>query len=412
MGVSKMISRIINLFSQYPPLSERLPLPPQQAPAAYALVILGYFFGSGPIQTQAVVYILLILGYYRPFYTSGDVVTDYTMSSMFFVLCISYLDHGTSSESGPRYTGRPDKPLPNGGIGVKDSQTYVQKLKWAVRLASTPRGIGWDWQVKNVPPHPDADLPRLQFVWRQVVEVAWRTALKAAAVYVIGFCKAVQPSMTSPAAGWILDTTVAWCGAVWSWNTLGVSNAAGAAITVMLGICEPWEWPPVFGKLGDAWSVRQVWSTSYHQIMRRPFQTPGLKLARFLGLKKGSFGSRYFQLYSTFFVSFSTHWYQSFIVSRHDNGELSFFMLQPVIISIEDFLQWLWRKSVDPKRRKELARFETLVGYVWTIAAFTFTLRNIMRGWTDIGLVGGSGPGEKTALQLGRQHGIAYLQEW
>ncbi|KAI1206761.1 uncharacterized protein F4807DRAFT_438204 [Annulohypoxylon truncatum] len=407
-----MPSRITDLFSSgYPPLTSRSPLPPHQLPAAYAAVVLGYFLGPGALQTLGVTCVLLYFGLLRPFFTTGDVVTDYTMSSSFFVLWISYLDHrGSKSAGGPRYTGNPDKPLPpNGG----DAMTRAQKLRWAVRLASTPRGIGWDWRVKNVPPHPGADLAPLSFVWTQVVEVAWRTALKAAAVYVIGFCKVVQLSTTTSAmGGWLLDATVAWCGAVWSWNTIGSSNAAGAAITVLLGICESWEWPPVLGALGDAWSVRQVWSTSYHQIMRRPFQTPGLRLARFLGLKKGTFGSRYLQLYSAFFVSFCTHWFQSFVVSRHDNGELAFFMLQPVIISVEDFLQWIWRKSIDPKRKKDLTRLETVVGYVWTIAAFTFTLQPVMRGWTDIGLIGGGGPDEKAALLLGHQHGMAYFQGW
>ncbi|KAI2466734.1 hypothetical protein F4781DRAFT_336972 [Annulohypoxylon bovei var. microspora] len=409
MGISEMLAWITR---QYPPLAERASLPPLHMPAAYAAVLLGYFVGPGPAQTFCVTHVLLLLAAFRPFYTTGDVVSDYTMSSTFFVMWIAYLDHGLKGEGSPRYVGRPDRPLPGGGVGERDSETWVRKLGWAVRLTTTPRGIGWDWQVKNVPPHPGANQPRLRFVWEQVVEVVWRTALKALAVYTIGFCKAVQPSVTSSLSGRILDATVAWCGAVWSWNTIGAANAAGAAITALLGICEPWEWPPVFGALGDAWSVRQVWSTSYHQIMRRAFQTPGLRLARFLGLKKGTFGSRYLQLYSTFFISFCVHWWQSFIVTRHDNGEFAFFMLQPVIISAEDLLQWIWRKSVDPKRKKDLARLETLVGYVWTIAAFTFTLRHVMGGWIGIGLVGGGGPDEKAALQLGRQHGVAYLGGW
>ncbi|KAI1087688.1 hypothetical protein F5B19DRAFT_60572 [Rostrohypoxylon terebratum] len=404
-----MLSRVV---SAYPPLAERLPLPPQQLPAAHAVVLLGYVLGPGPFLTFSVTCVLLPLAFLRPFYTSGDVVTEYTMSSMFLVLWIKYLDHGLKGEGGPRYRGKVGGPGEGGGVGARDAKTWMEKGKWALRLMTTMRGIGWDWRVKNVPPHPEADMAPLQFVWGQVVQLVWRAALKAVAVYVIGFCKAIEPSVTSSAGNWFLDSVVAWCGAAWSWNTIGMSYAAGAAITALLGICEPWEWPPVFGSLGDAWSVRQVWSTSYHQLMRRTFQTPGLRLARFIGFKKGTFGSRYLQLYSTFFISFCIHWFQSFAVSRHDNGELSFFMMQPVIISVEDFLQWIWRKSVDPKRKKDLARVETLVGYVWTIVAFTFTMRYVMRGWVSIGLIGGGGLDEKAALQLGRQHGIAYIQGW
>lgn len=84
-------------------------------------------------------------------------------------------------------------------------------------------------------------------------------------------------------------------------------------------------------------------------------------------------------------------------------------MLQPLFITIEDFLQWIWRKSVDPRRKNNFAGLEFFVGYAWTIAAFTLTLRAIMQGWTDMGLIGGGGADEKAALQLGRQHGAAYL---
>ncbi|KAI0897392.1 membrane bound O-acyl transferase family-domain-containing protein [Annulohypoxylon nitens] len=414
MGISKMLSRIANLFSAYPPLAERTPLPPQQIPAAYAVVLLGYVLGRGPFLTFGITHVLTLLAYFRPFFTSGDVVTEYTMSSMFIVLWMTYMDHALRGGGGPRYRGREGGKGPGAvvWVGARDEKTWMGKVKWALRLTTTMRGIGWDWRVKNVPPHPEADLAPLQFVWGQAVQVIWRTALKAVAVYTIGFCKAIEPLVTSSAVHWLIDAIVAWCGAAWSWNTIGVSYAAGAAITVVLGICEPWEWPPVFGSLGDAWSVRQVWSTSYHQLMRRTFQTPGLRLARLIGFRKGTFGSRYLQLYSTFFISFCIHWFQSFNVSRHDNGEFSFFMLQPVIISVEDFLQWVWRKSVDPKQKKDLAWIETLVGYVWTIAAFTFTMRYVMRGWTSIGLIGGGSPEEKAALQLGRQHGTAYVQGW
>ncbi|KAI1140803.1 membrane bound O-acyl transferase family-domain-containing protein [Hypoxylon sp. FL0543] len=407
-----MLKMITHILSQYPRLDEREPLPPQQLPAALAVVVLGYFLGPGIVQTWGVAYVLLLLGAFRPFFTTGDVVTDYTQSGLFFVLLLSYLDHGTKTQSGPRYVGNPDTPLPNGGIGQRDSKTWMEKLKWSLRLATTPRGIGWNWQVKNVPSRPNANRPRLEFVRDRVAELAWRTALKALAVYIAGFCQAVRWSSTSPVASWLLDGVVGWCGAVWSWHTIGVAHAAGAAITVLLGICEPWEWPPVFGRLADAWSVRQAWSTTYHQTMRRPFQNPGVRLARFLGLKQGTLGSRYVQLYLAFFISFCVHGWQSFTTTRRDNGEFRFFMSQAVIITIEDLVRWIWRKSIDHNQREKLARLATLMGYMWTIAAFTVTVQPIMKGWISMGLVGGGDLGEKAALRLGWQHGAVYLQNW
>lgn len=253
-----MLSELLNPY--YPPASERTPLPALYFPVAYATVLLGYFLGPGHLQTLLVASILVPLALQRPRYTTGDVVTDYSLSGTLIMLLLTYLDHGTAKEDAPRFLGNPASPLPGGGVGEEDPETAWQKLKWATRLSTSPRGIGWNWQVKGVPAHPGASQPRSRFVFERAVEVARRSALKALAVYGIGFCAAVRPSAaTSPLSDFLLDAAVSWCGAIWSFNTIGVSHAAAGAVTVLLGICEPWEWPPVFDALGKAWSVRQLW---------------------------------------------------------------------------------------------------------------------------------------------------------
>lgn len=254
-----MLGQLLNPF--YPPLSEREPLPALYWPVLQATMLLGFFLGPGTPQTLAVTSVLLPLALLRPRYTAGDVSTDYSLSSMAVVMLLTYLDLGTATKNGPRFLGNPAKPLPNGGVGERDSKSWWQKLKWAARLTATPRGIGWNWQVKGVPAHPGASQSRLRFVSARVAEVAVRLAVKALAVYGIGFCAAVRPSPSAagPLNGFLLDAAVSWCGAVWIFNTLGAPHAAGGAATVLLGVCEPWEWPPIFGSLSDAWSVRQLW---------------------------------------------------------------------------------------------------------------------------------------------------------
>ncbi|OTA99124.1 hypothetical protein M426DRAFT_325421 [Hypoxylon sp. CI-4A] len=409
MAGSQLLSQFRNLFPDYPALEAREPLPPHQYPTAFIALVLGYALGPGPVQTSCITWLLLHLGLSRPCFTLGDTTLDYTTSSLFFVFWLWYVDHGVGRGGGPRYVGRLGRSLPERGVGRKDLKTWTEKLRWAVRLASSMRGVGWDWQVKNVPAHSDADIPRFRFVRDRVLEVLRRSVVKVLAVYTIGFCKTVQLSASSTLTILLLDAIVSWCGVLWSWHTIGVSYAAGAAMTVFLGLCEPWEWPPIFGSLRDTWSVRQVWSTTYHQLMRRTLQQPGIRLAHLLRLKKGTLGSRYVQLYAAFFISCSIHWWQSFSITRRDNGEYAFFMAQPVIITVEDFLRWIWRKSVDPRRKEKLTGLGYVVGYVWMVITFTVTLRPIMKGWTDIGLVGGGGLDEKAAMRLGRQHGAAYL---
>jgi len=37
---------------------------------------------------------------------------------------------------------------------VKLSETWWDKLKWVASLKMTLRGVGWNWEVKNIPPNP------------------------------------------------------------------------------------------------------------------------------------------------------------------------------------------------------------------------------------------------------------------
>lgn len=140
----------------------------------------------------------------------------------------------------------------------------------------------------------------------------------------------------------------------------------------------------------------------------KTLQQPGIRIARFIGFKKGTLLSRYFQLYLAFFISFSIHWWQRYTITRRDGGELAFFMMQPVVITIEDFIQWVWGRTISPKRKETLHSFEQVVGYVWTFAAFTLTLQPYVRGM--IGVIGGSSPDEAAAFSLGQQHGAMHLQ--
>lgn len=82
------------------------------------------------------------------------------------------------------------------------------------------------------------------------------------------------------------------------------------------------------------------------------------------------------QLYLAFFISFGIHWWQQYTITRRGKGEFAFFMMQPVIITAENFVQWLWGSTVDdPERKGGFRSLELLVGYVWTFEAFTVTLR-------------------------------------
>lgn len=97
------------------------------------------------------------------------------------------------------------------------------------------------------------------------------------------------------------------------------------------------------------------------------------------------------------------------MITRGDKGEFAFFMIQPVVITLEDFVQWVWRNAINPKRKQDLLWCELAVGYVWTFTAFAFTLTPFVKGMVATGIIGGS-PEEAMAMSLGQRHGAKYLQ--
>lgn len=116
-------------------------------------------------------------------------------------------------------------------------------------------------------------------------------------------------------------------------------------------------------------------------------QQPAIRLSRFLGLRKGSFSSRYGQLFITFAVSCLYHEFQIFNVTRKDGGEFGFFITQPIAIAAEELVQWLWRKCRRGKQSSGLDCFGTVVGYGWVILWFGYSLPPLSKGLRDAGII-------------------------
>ncbi|KIW04039.1 uncharacterized protein PV09_04861 [Verruconis gallopava] len=282
-------------------------------------------------------------------------------------------------EDSPAYIGEPggDKKTVK---RWQDLESVYQRLRWAVRLMlPAHRGIGWNWQVKGVRSDPYAKFPRWKYV---ILHSGWALffyAQSTVMLIVLGWAiETQQRAMNSEF--WnsaTLNALIGWSGATWVWDRLSCAYHMAAALSVAAGICSTWEWPPLMGSLKDSWSVRQMWSTVYHQTFRRMFSQPAMRITRALGFRKGTLPSRYMQLYLSFGISCILHQFQMFNVTRRDMGEFNFFMSQAVAITIEDFVRWAWRKlhGSSPSRR-----FDLLMGYAWTFTWFSFSLHVYIKG--------------------------------
>jgi hypothetical protein len=247
------------LSSFYVPYSSRPLLPSLYLPFAFFLTVVPFFIPNRPLAILSTYPILLVLTILRPNYTAGDPTSDYGAGTFLLGCSLWYLDFiilSPAEGADTRFVGDGKAA----GKTAEETQSYFERLIWAVRLMVTPnRGIGWNWQVKGVPSDPDIDVSKWEYVRRRLVRGLITYIRSLTALYVLGIATTLQERSERSWAWTLCNAIIGWSGAVWAWNGINFVYSFAAAITVSTGICGQWEWPPLTGDLVDAWSVRQMW---------------------------------------------------------------------------------------------------------------------------------------------------------
>lgn len=123
--------------------------------------------------------------------------------------------------------------------------------------------------------------------------------------------------------------------------------------------------------------------------------TYGIFVARnVLQLPKGSLSSRYVQLYIGFSVTAASHIMGAFCATRYELGEIKFYLGQALAITFEDAVI-----AVAKRQRIQEAPWTRGLGYIWTLAWFSFSLRGYIGGIAGAGISTG---GVFPALGLGK----------
>lgn len=115
--------------------------------------------------------------------------------------------------------------------------------------------------MKGVPTDPDSKLPWEKCVLKQIWWTGFYYAQSVVALMMLGFGYAfkeqVEPEEQMTRC--LANAIVGWSGAVWVWARLCCAYCLASALSIVVGITETWEWPPLMGSLRDALSVRQMW---------------------------------------------------------------------------------------------------------------------------------------------------------
>ncbi|KAJ5047056.1 uncharacterized protein L3040_002900 [Drepanopeziza brunnea f. sp. 'multigermtubi'] len=225
-------------------------------------------------------------------------------------------------------TGRADGRAPNDALG---------RLKWFFFLWNNQRGVGWNIEPDCLPPPVGEDCPRSSFIKYNLISgLAAYLGLDAVQLMLRdAYALEITPFFEMPMTKQVF---ISWAAAFKLYCTISLLYSLGA-VTVLVHIFDPVDWPPMFGSFHqDAWSIRRMWGKCWHQMMRRPCAEAGRITKEACGLRKGTFGSRYSQIWIGFAMSALIHHAGATVSMFADGGywQAMFFMVQPVGIMFED----------------------------------------------------------------------------
>jgi hypothetical protein len=175
------------------------------------------------------------------------------------------------------YLNDPEAAFSRNGIDDEEGRgpiTYnpIKKFIWALELITVTRGIGWNWQISQIP--PQQNIKRGSFL----VMKFWKACFTCFGLYFIIFSSKYLVALAEVEAQeeipkWISRALLhpiflhVFVYATWAfvvYSSLDLAENILAIVFVGLRITKRWSepdaWPPVFGSIGESYGFRRSWS--------------------------------------------------------------------------------------------------------------------------------------------------------
>ncbi|KGO44061.1 hypothetical protein PEX2_020700 [Penicillium expansum] len=278
-------------------------------------------------------------------------------------------------------------PLANSDIphSTKSIQDFTSRLIAAFRLLSQTRAVNTQWQVKNVPSHPKYYLrrgmqvpTRGRFLLRQLGIVAWQ-CLVLDIVQTVSLQQTKECGLHEPASleiEWMVPVgqwveRIATHLSIWFVVNRLITDLAYRVLSIFfvgIGLDSPADWPPAFGSMADAFTLRNFWGKFWHQFMRQPFTSISNFIARdVLNLTRSSTLERYTNLFIVFLISAIFHVIVDILqsVPMERSGSMPFYLAFVLGIMLEDGVQNIWKRVQTSNDRHEKAKQSSGIVPLW-----------------------------------------------
>ncbi|KAF5328770.1 hypothetical protein D9619_011600 [Psilocybe cf. subviscida] len=355
-------------------------------PLIWAALVFGRAHAAGKNATFTWAFLLVIawLCIYFIFFTaSNDASGDYTIAQIVSGLFFTASDVIFLRNHQPEVRKI-------GQTKATSAMSFWERLWWSLSLISSPRNIGWSTQpTSRIRPTPPS-VTRVQFITSGLKWMCFYALLfDVTSIICHNFPMYGQGGPSFGDFPWL------WRATVWL-NIFGVSSMMSMTYTsvsvaaVALGLSRPQAWPPYFGNLKDAYTVRNCWGRVWHQMLRRTVTGHGNALAGILHFPKSTF-TTYFKLYAAFLTSGLIHYAGDYILFQTWIGpgrSMPFFLLQAVVITFEDAVVGV-AKMAGITKASPLAK---LLGFCWVFAWFALSVSYWLGPTFTAGTFNGSTP--------------------
>ncbi|RHZ70282.1 hypothetical protein CDV55_101067 [Aspergillus turcosus] len=263
--------------------------------------------------------------------------------------------------------------------------SHWRRLVWSVEIAFNYRRVNTPWQIRAVPAFdnkPGFVPDKWDFLRRCAVKVCGSLlvlhfcTIDAGDAHLTGMISEISESKKVLLPTWEEWTarrviiqmlfTISF-GLVTRAAILGMYNLL-AMFFVALGAYEPVDWPPIFGSMGDMYSLTRVWGIAWHQILRKLVTSNAdFLLFDLLQLPQGII-AKSLRLSMAFSTSGLVHFLMDlgFGVSPDQSGALWFFCLQIPGIALENLVWWTCHGMI-----KQMSyRWRQAIGYIWVSIFF------------------------------------------
>ncbi|KAF9780805.1 membrane bound O-acyl transferase family-domain-containing protein [Thelephora terrestris] len=287
----------------------------------------------------------------------------------------------------------------DGSNDLPSNFPLTKKLWWMLDITHSVRMVGWVQEPKDsLPPPPPPS--RGTFLWKTSLKFIVNIVFLDLFTLIFAQNPVFDPHVHEPTDGpetylaaipLLHRAPYALAFGFWVALWFKIPHNLGALVCVGLGRSSPTLWPDVWGRWGDAYTLRKLWGRTWHQTMRPMLSGFGRLVAnKFLKFPRGTNLSSYTQLYVAFLMSAVFHFAGEFMYERRVvYRSLKFFPLQAVAITLEDFIIFIAKRSLlkrgiklNPGNSDEswAEAVVRVVGYCWVTLWFCLTLPGYIDG--------------------------------